>query len=166
MQPPPAKRLKISHSVVNIGQEREMGKSIISRPGSVDLTRPSNFQPHTGAKRLVIKNLRTPSRHDVDEFYNRTWEQLDASLTSVFNQEQTSSPLEVLCRGVEATCRRGQSERLSTHLKERCKAYLEKQLLPVIERDSGSSNVDALRTVHKFWMVWNEQSVRLDAHRV
>lgn len=130
------------------------------RPGVVDLTRPSNFQPHTGAKRLVIKNLRTPSRKDVDEFYDRTWDQLDAALTSVFNREQTASPLEVLCRGVEATCRRGRAEKLSIHLKERCKAYLEKQLLPAVERESGSSNVDALRTVHKFWTVWNAQSVR------
>jgi cullin-4 len=135
---------------------------MISRPGVVDLTKPSNFQPHTGAKRLVIKNLKTPSRKDVDEFYDRTWAQLDAALTSVFEGKQTASPLEVLCRGVEATCRRGRSERLSIHLKERCKAYLEKQLLPVIERESGSSNVEALRTVHKFWTVWNTQSVRHD----
>ena len=61
------------------------GKGIITRPGVVDLTKgPSNFQPHTGVKRLVIKNLRASSTlKGVDEYYNRTWEELDADLTSV-----------------------------------------------------------------------------------
>jgi len=60
------------------------GKSVI-RPGVVDLTRgPSNFQPHSGAKRLVIKNLRTSSSlKDVDKYYDDTWNGLDAALSSV-----------------------------------------------------------------------------------
>lgn len=45
------------------------------------------------------------------------------------------------------------------HLKDRCKTYLEKQLLPEIEKQSGISNVDGLRAVQRFWVVWNEQSV-------
>jgi cullin-4 len=142
-----------------------MSRTTIAQHGVVDLTRPSNFQPHTGAKRLVIKNLRISSRKDTDEYYIRTWADLDAALTSVFNREPTSSPLEVVCRGVEHTCKRGRSEQLAAHLKDRSKAYLEKELLPVIERESGSSNVEALRAVYKFWTVWNEQSVRQDMHQ-
>jgi cullin-4 len=130
------------------------------RPKVIDLTRPpSNFQPHAGAKRLVIKNLRTTSTKSVDEYYDRTWSELDAALTSIFNKCPPSTPLEVLCRGVEATCRRGQAEKLFMHLKDRCKGYLEKQLLPEVDRQTGTSNIDALQAVQRFWVVWNEQSV-------
>lgn len=128
----------------------------------VDLTtasKPSNFQPHSGAKRLVIKNLRTTQKKDVDSYYKRTWEDLDAAVTSVFNGKQPCSPLEVLCRGVEATCRHGQAERLSVHLKDRCKRYLEKDLLPVIEAEAGATYLGALRTVYKYWTIWNNQAV-------
>lgn len=133
---------------------------IVTRPGVIDLTRPSNFQPHAGAKKLVIKNLRTTSRQDLEEYYNKTWTELDNALTSVFKREVPTMPLEILCRGVEATCRHGHAEKLFVHLKERCKVYLEKVLLPMIEENGGPSNVDALRNVHKFWTIWNEQAVR------
>jgi len=161
--PPASKKLKTSSSAGNLGRRAEMTKNmgIFSRPGVVDLTRTSHFQPHTGPKRLVIKNLRTSSRKDdINQYYERTWNELDIALTSVFAREQPSSPLEVLCRGVEAICRRGRAEQLAKHLKDRSKLYLEKQLLPLIEKEAGPSNVDALRTVHKFWTIWNEQSVR------
>lgn len=107
----------------------------------------------------MIKNLRTTSRKDIDTYYDRTWGELDAALTSVFSRASPSSPLEVLCRGVEAICRRGQPDKLFTHLKDRCKVYLEKQLLPTIESEAGLNDVDTLRAVHKFWTIWNEQSV-------
>lgn len=157
-----SKRLKSSHSRENLDRSTNMSKTlgIGSRPKVIDLTRPpSNFQPHAGAKRLVIKNLRTTSTKSVDEYYDRTWSELDAALTSIFNKCPPSTPLEVLCRGVEATCRRGQAEKLFMHLKDRCKGYLEKHLLPEVERQTGTSNVDALRAVQRFWVVWNEQSV-------
>lgn len=160
---PSAKRLKTSHSSVNIQQSANMSRSIgiVTRPGFVDLTRgPSNFQPHAGAKKLVIKNLRTTSRADLEEYYEKTWRELDDALTAVFNMEEPSVPLEVLCRGVEATCRHGRAQKLFGHLKERCKTYLEKQLLPVLEREGAGTNVDALRAMWKFWSVWNEKSVR------
>ncbi|KAE8442006.1 hypothetical protein EG329_003942 [Mollisiaceae sp. DMI_Dod_QoI] len=157
---PFTKRLKTSHSAANIGPPADMSRTQIveSRPKVIDLTRPSNFQPNTGAKKLVIKNLRTKSRQDVDEFYSRTWDELDDTLTSIFRRQSPKAPLETLCRGVEATCRRGLAGRLSTHLRDRCKLYLEKDLLPKIESEAGSANVEALFTVHKYWTEWNKQA--------
>jgi cullin-4 len=162
-QSPTSKRLKISHSAGNMIRNSAMDKSvgIKSRPGLVDLTRPSNFQPHTGAKRLVIKNLRTTSRNDVEAYYEKIWADLDHALTAVFNQETTKTPLEILCRGVEAICRKGTAAQLASHLKDRMKEYLEKQLLPVIQKESGQTNVDALRRVYQAWTVWDKQSVEL-----
>jgi cullin-4 len=108
---------------------------------------------------LVIKNLKATSRQGLDEYYIKTWNELDDALTSVFNREQPKAPLELLCRGVEATCRHGRAEKLSRHLTERCKEFLEKKLLPVIEKTASAYNVDALRSVLLYWELWNRQSV-------
>lgn len=139
-----------------------MNKSggIKPRSGVVDLTAtPSNFQPQAGAKRLVIKNLRRTPVKDIDQYYEKTWTELDAALTSIFNREQPCSPLEVLCRGVEAICRRGRAELLFRHYKQRCEDYLKLQLLPIITREAGSDNTSAVRVVLGFWARWSEQSV-------
>ncbi|KAF4625381.1 hypothetical protein G7Y89_g12786 [Cudoniella acicularis] len=165
-----SKRLKTSRSSGNQGRSVEMSR-IMGQPfqpkgvgvGVVDLTHGSrsNFEPHRGAKRLVIKNLRTTSQRDVDGYYQKTWFELDVAITAVLERRQPVTPFEVLSRGIEATCRRDRAERLSTHLRDRCKVYLEKQLLPAIESQAGASNVDALRAVHHFWSIWNEQSTLL-----
>ncbi|RDL39757.1 Cullin homology [Venustampulla echinocandica] len=161
--PPATKRLKTIHPS-NLGQSADMSK-VMSRPAQpkvIDLTgSPSNFQPHVGVKKLVIKNLRPSSRKDIDSYYERTWSELDGAITAVFNGSQPAPPLEVLCRGVEATCRRGQAEKLANYLRDRCKAYIEKQLLPTIESQARPTNIDALRTIYRFWTVWNDQSTLL-----
>lgn len=160
-----AKRLKTSHSSANIARPANMSKSIgiTTRPGFVDLTRgPSNFQPHAGAKKLVIKNLRTTSRSNLEQYYDKTWNELDDALTTVFKRQDPAVPLEVLCRGVEATCRHGRAEKLFWHLKERCRGFLEKELLPIVEREAAGSNVDSLKAVWRFWSIWNDQSVRVN----
>lgn len=158
---PFTKRLKTSQSAHNIGSPADMSRAqvISSRPKVIDLTNNNNFQPTIGAKKLVIKNLRTKSRQDVGEYYQRTWEELDDTLTSIFEGQPTKTPFEVLCRGVEATCRRGEADKLAVHLRDRCKIYLEKELLPRIENEAGSGNVKALSTVHKYWTLWNKQAV-------
>lgn len=140
-----------------------MNKIMVNQQHAViDLTKgsmPSNFQPHTGAKRLVIKNLRTTGNKDANEYYERTWKELDNALSSVFAREQPVTPLEVLCRGVEATCRRGKAEELFKNLRDRCEKYLSSTLLPLILEKAGPSNLDGLRMVYKHWTIWNEQSV-------
>ena len=85
---------------------------------------------------------------------------MDNALSAVFRREDPSDPLDLLCRGVEATCRHGEAERLFGHLKERCRTYLEEDLLPAVEQEGTGTNVDTLRAVWRFWSSWNEQSVR------
>lgn len=107
----------------------------------------------------MIKNLRATSRANLEEYYDKTWREVDDALSSVFKREEPAVPLEVLCRGVEATCRHGRSEKLFGMLRERCRGFLEGTLLPVVEREGAGGNVDKLRTVWKYWSIWNEQSV-------
>lgn len=134
---------------------------MMNRPGVIDLTRPAKFPTHEGPRRLVIKNLRTTSPNNLEQYYKKTWAELDNALTANFNRQQPATPLEVLCRGVEAVCRHGEGEKLAKHVRTRSKTYLETELLPQIEKEASSGSVDALRAVHKFWSLWNEQSVRL-----
>lgn len=92
-----SKRPKALHLPISPDLRTDMNKTMgVSLPGTVDLTRPSNFQPHTGAKRLVIKNLRTSSTVDREEYFKKTWDELDGALASVFSNKQPVSPLEVL----------------------------------------------------------------------
>ncbi|CZS94376.1 hypothetical protein WAI453_008022 [Rhynchosporium graminicola] len=166
--PPPSKRLKTSHTAGDQVLSTEMSKiaGLGHRPQMVvDLTgnkMHSNFQPNTGARKLVVKNLRTGSRtKDAEAYTTRTWNELDEALTSVFHSQNTNVALETLYRGVEYICRRNKANELFLHFKSRCKTYLEKEMLPQLENEIGTSNVDALRTVHKFWSKWNEQSTLL-----
>ncbi|TVY54280.1 Cullin-4B [Lachnellula cervina] len=155
------KRLKTSHSAGNLQKSADMSKVMgRPRPTPVDLTGGgSNFQPHIGAKRLVIKNLKP--QKDTELYYTKLWNEVDSAITSVLNVEQPVTALDSLSRSVEDLCRHRQSEKLSAHLRDRCKTYLEKDLLPLIESHAGPSNVDALRAVYKYWTTWNEQSTLL-----
>jgi len=125
--------------------------------------RTSAFQPHAGARKLVITNFRgpTPSRSaDVDEYYTRTWADLDAALTEVFAGRQPRQPLERLYRGVENLCRKGEAERLTEMLQTRFDDHLGKEVLERIRSDGGSGsgdNVAMLRVVLGYWKNWSAQ---------
>ncbi|TAQ88352.1 hypothetical protein B7494_g3310 [Chlorociboria aeruginascens] len=154
------KRRKSSHHSGTPDQKENMSRTagVLAQPEVIDLTsRPSNFQPHTGAKRLVIKNLRTDSRVDIGQYYEKIWGELGTALDLVFQRKDPVIPLEVLCRGVEATCRHGSAETLYKEIKDRSLYYLTKELLPAVMNEAGSTNVEALRIVYKYWTIWVDQ---------
>ncbi|KAG0648900.1 Cullin-4A [Hyphodiscus hymeniophilus] len=156
----PPKRLKTSHSSANIPRPGNMSKTmgLVTRPGFVDLTRgPSNFQPHAGAKKLVIKNQRKEDRKDMDGYYDTVWKKIDNALSAVFEGE-VPPMLDRLSRQVEELCRNHREEQIFGHLRERCKAHLEKEVLPNVEREGAGTNVHALRAVLRYWKVWTAQS--------
>lgn len=160
---PASKRVKTSHTPGNTGRFTDMSRTATTtglRKVVIDLTRPqSNFQPHAGAKKLTIKNLRTTPRNDVEAFYDRTWTEVKAALQSVFEGMSPATPLEILCRGVEQLCKNGLSKNMADHLRDASKTYLENKLLPQVEKHAGTTNVEALRAVYRFWTIWNSQSV-------
>ncbi|KAF7562700.1 hypothetical protein G7046_g1449 [Stylonectria norvegica] len=131
------------------------------RPETIDLTEsPSAFQPYTGAKKLVIKNLRGPSNRDaqVAEYYARTDKELEGALGAIFAGQSPDLPLERLYRSVEDLCRRGKAEKLNKLLKERCEQHLKRVVLPRIQRSGGKSNLDTLRSVLEEWQSWSQQT--------
>ncbi|KAJ9155107.1 Cullin-domain-containing protein [Pleurostoma richardsiae] len=139
------------------------------RPEVIDLTTTRRaggsmtaaFQPQNGARKLVIKNLRTePNRaSDAEDYYRQAWAELDAALTAVFAREQPRQPLERLYRNVENICRKGGAQGLYELLDKRFEDYLHRDVLRRIKADGGASNVEMLRSVHKYWKIWNQQSV-------
>ncbi|KAK4249891.1 Cullin family-domain-containing protein [Corynascus novoguineensis] len=103
------------------------------------------LQPHLGARKLVIKNLRpatspktpptaslsssssaptTSSSTSVEAYYARIHADLDAALTSIFAGRPTAQPMERLYRGVEDICRKGDAPELTDRLRARCEGWL------------------------------------------
>lgn len=140
-----------------------MSKVVGKRPEIVDLTKPPTaFQPHKGAKKLVIKNLRTTSRaDDLEKYYDTAKKELLDALQAIFEQKQPRQPFERLYRGVEDLCRHGASRELYETLREQCDNYLKGSLYRSMVAEAGSSNVDMLRSTYKHWVIWNTQSTTI-----
>lgn len=123
--------------------------------------RPSAFQPHTGAKKLVIKNLRKPANREaqVEEYYQKTAAELDAALAAILSGTRPNAPLERLYRGVEDTCRRGRADAVYKLLNDHIIGHLQATVLKRIRQRGDTSNVKVLANVLDEWKIWNKQTV-------
>lgn len=164
---PAFKKLKINSG--KTGTPAAMSRSMVvgTQLRSIDLTaRSTAFEPHRGAKKLIVKNLKTSSPN-VDKYYADTWAELDTSITLILNGERPTTPLEKMCRGVEMTCRKGMAKELFEHLKGACKAHMENVILPAIHANLGNGSADATRTVHIYWTIWHKRTVSMpDDHAI
>lgn len=123
-------------------------------------TRQNNFTPHTGARKLVVKNLRTGSRFDRESYFNKVWSQLDAALTAIFDGRKPENSLEELYKGGENVCRQDRSALLAKKLQGRCKEFVNgKMRQNLVARAKGSTDVDTLRAVIETWSTWNSRLV-------
>ncbi|KAI9879867.1 MAG: hypothetical protein M1830_006719 [Pleopsidium flavum] len=122
------------------------------------IVRPTNFTPHTGAKRLVVKNLRKTPRVSQEQYFDQVWEHLDAALAAIFNFEKVPHSLEELYRGVENLCRQDRAPEIYNRLSERCKQYVSGKLKEALVLGArNSKDVDVLRAVVEAWSTWNAQ---------
>lgn len=128
-----------------------------------DPARPSAFQPYTGAKKLVIKNLRASSsaasNAKAEEYYSRTHRDLEASLEAVWASGKPAVALEKLYRGVEDLCRKGDAKKIYDMLKVRMEAHVSKVILPRVERSGRNSNAETAKSLLAEWHAWNSQMV-------
>lgn len=118
----------------------------------------AGFQPLSGARKIVIKNLRTSSRTaaDVEDYYRKTWDNVEAALRSILRGEVPGVPLERVYRGVEDLCLRGQGDRLFGLLKHECERHLSREVLGRI-RDGGMvASTDVLLRVRTQWAAFNK----------
>lgn len=123
--------------------------------------RQSNFTPHTGAKKLVVKNLRAGPRLNQDTYFEKVWAQLDAALVAIFERGKPEASLEELYKGAENVCRQGRAAMLAKKLQEKCREYISGNLREnLVDRTSEGNDVDALRAVVDAWTTWNSKLVR------
>ena len=122
----------------------------------------TNFNPHQGPKKLVVKNLRTTPRIDPQQYLEKIWEQENAALDSIFKSEKEPYSLEELYKGSENVCRQGKAADLYIRLRDKCSEHLSSTVRRRIEADSqGASSLETLRTFIRAWLTWKRQLVTM-----
>jgi hypothetical protein len=135
----------------------------LTKRGPHGMTLPnSNFTPHTGAKKIVVKNLRTGPRLNQDSYFEKVWMQLDAALTAIFDGGKPDVSLEELYKGAENVCRQGRAALLAKKLQERCREHVSGRVRDtLLARAGDGTNLDTLRAVVDAWTTWLARLVRI-----
>jgi hypothetical protein len=122
--------------------------------------RPSNFNPHSGAKKLVVKNLRSGPRLNQDTYFEKVWEQLDAALRAIFDGQKPEASLEELYKGAENVCRQGRGAILARKMQEECRKYVSQYLrTSLVAKAEDGYKIDTLRAVVNAWTTWKSKLV-------
>jgi cullin-4 len=119
----------------------------------------ATFNPRTGAKKIVVKNLRDkPRASDPRAYLNTTWDKLDRSLNAISTGEKVPFSLEELYRGVENVCRQGFAEELCARLEGKSRGFAEEWVNGEVLGVNGQ-DVHMLGKVVEAWAVWGRQMV-------
>lgn len=118
-----------------------------------------SFQPgpHSAARKLVVKNLRTTAKVSPEVYYEQTWKSLDAALTAIFSGERISTSLEELYRGTENLCRADKSAPTYEKLKARMDGYVGGRLKDELDERAGRSDDEVVKAVEAAWTKWCSQ---------
>lgn len=161
---PPIKR-DAPNAAVNMYSFASSGSPINIGPpsdASKNGTRSNRFTPHTGARKLVVKNLKTKPRVDPDEYMNKSWTQLDDALTAILNNQSPKLSLEQLYKGAENICRLGKAPQLFENVKDKTDNYMTKVVLAELqEKAQSQDNIGLLRSINQAWISWNERLVSI-----
>lgn len=130
---------------------------------------PFSLRPHTGAKKLIVKNLRTHNRSRdsaLQVYYKKLWSDIDAALTDIFEGRDPRQPYDGLYKAVEDLCRHGEAEALYKHLHGRKEEHLKSLLLPELESLAKIASTDDLvigvvEATWAHWKVWTRQAATI-----
>ncbi|KAI5306450.1 Glycosylphosphatidylinositol (GPI) anchor assembly protein [Ascosphaera pollenicola] len=124
-------------------------------------SRPNTFTPHTGSRKLVVKNLKTKPRVDPEEYMNRSWVQLDDALTAILSDQKPQLSLEQLYKGAENICRLGKAPKLFQNIKFKIDSYMEDVVLAQLQNKAQSQDdIALLRSISHAWTTWSERLFR------
>lgn len=118
---------------------------------------------HTGAKKLVVKNLKQNTGWNSKAYLERIREQLDAALSIIFNQGQDGFSKEDLYRGVENVCKQGGASTLFSRLESQCRQHVERDMRDALLEKASADNVTVLKAVLAEWATWKEQMATIRA---
>ncbi|RJE24695.1 ubiquitin ligase subunit CulD [Aspergillus sclerotialis] len=155
---PPEKMYNFSNSGGRMGQANPPVKPAFSNTAP----RQSNFTPHTGAKRLVVKNLRSGPRLNQDSYFEKVWAQLEAALMAIFNGEKPQTSLEELYKGSENVCRQGRAAVLARKLQDKCQEHVSGRLRQMLlSKTGGASSIEILRATVDAWTTWQSKLITI-----
>lgn len=132
----------------------------VRRPGAANRTlanQDNRFAPHTGAKKIVVKNLKPQSAWDANKYFEQTWQQLDAALATIFAGATVSFSMEDMYRGVENLCRQGRAKELNEKLADTCRSHINDTVRNSLLDKATQPNVQVLHHVLAAWSSWNQQ---------
>ena len=130
-------------------------------PSNVDFRRTASFQPHTGVRKLVVKNLRPSRVADLREHYGKVQVQVLDAVATILKDQQPQQPLERLYRDVEDICRNNQAEGLYKELRRRTSDHLEAHVLGSLQNvDNWDDPLQFLEMLLDAWKDWNAKTVR------
>ncbi|QDS77252.1 hypothetical protein FKW77_003518 [Venturia effusa] len=179
-EPPKQKRQKLSNdSSPATHQETLPATSMYSFPARnkqnnsnvIDLTdspttspsprkplRPArnSYNPNLGAKKIVVKNLRTVPTANPQQFFEQTWQKLDVSLDSIFGRKEIPYSMEELYKGAENVCRQGHSADLCDRLERKAQIYAA-SLQQLLLQNVNSASTAVLQDVVNAWSTWSKQ---------
>ena len=122
--------------------------------------RQNTFSPHGGAKKLVVKNLRSGPRANHEPYFEKAWTQLNTALAAIFEGKKPEASLEELYKGAENMCRHERAPLLARKVHEKCKEYVAGQLRDnLVSRAGSGTNVDTLRAVIDAWSAWQSRLI-------
>lgn len=121
--------------------------------------KPSSLQPHSGARKLVVKNLKKTSKRDSETYFHSTWALLEKVLGTIFRKEKIPMSMEELYRGVENLCRVDRAPVMYEKLRACCDEYVGTQLKPQILAGVGGNTFAAVRIIEAAWRQWRMQLV-------
>lgn len=156
-----AKRQRTIESTIAGHPKRKMSETIgLVAPSNVDLRRAIGFQPHTGARKLVVKNLRPSRVADLREHYGKVQVHILDAVTMILKDEKPRQPLERLYRDVEDICRNNQAEGLYRELRLRTNDYLQSIVLRNLQKaDKRGHPLQFLEVLLDAWKNWNAKAV-------
>lgn len=118
---------------------------------------PANFSPHRPRK-MVVKNLRKTQKADQEQYFEKIWNQLDAAISAILNDNTACFSMEELYKGVENVCRQDKAPELFKRLSERCKDHMLKiiklELLRAYKTKRG-----LLQATCDCWASWMKKMV-------
>lgn len=123
----------------------------------------SGINPHAGAKKLVVKNLKPSTNWDSKAYLERVWGQLDDALARIFKDEHDGFSKEDLYRGVESVCKQNGASTLFSRLEGRCRTHVERDMGEPLIVKADQDSVSVLRAVLQQWQRWKEQMVTIRA---
>ena len=118
---------------------------------------------HTGAKKLVVKNLKTNTSWDSKAYLEKIWDQVDEALATIFKDGHDGFSKEDLYRGVENVCRQGGASTMYSRLENRCRTHVEHDMRDRLLGKTNLDNVAVLRAVLAEWSRWTEQMLTVRA---